>query len=160
MAMWLRYATASQEICIGRFVDSSDGNTEKTALSIANTDIKLFKNGATSLVSKNSGGATHMANGLYYTVMDGTDTDTLGLLEVHAHVSGALPIMRQFMVVPVDVYDAIVAGLVYLPVNGFATKFTLSGSTLTTKKVDGSTTHFTRTVTTDGTADPVTGSTT
>jgi hypothetical protein len=117
MAMWLRQSTASQEILLGRFVDSTDGNTEETGLTIANTDIKLWVEGATTLASKNSGGATHIANGNYYCVLDATDTATLGKLEVHVHVSGALAVKREFMVVPAMVYDSLVLGTDRLDTN-------------------------------------------
>jgi hypothetical protein len=108
--LWLRQSTASQEILLGRFVDSTDGNTEETALSIANTDIKLWKEGATTLADKNSGGATHISAGLYYAVLDATDTNTLGKLEVHVHVSGALAIKREYMVLSAMIYDSLVLG--------------------------------------------------
>lgn len=94
----LKQSTASQEILLGRFVDATDGDTEETALTIANTDIKLWKAGATTVASKNSGGATHIANGLYYCVLDATDTDTLGPLIVTVHVSGARPVERECIV--------------------------------------------------------------
>ncbi len=108
--LWLRQSTASQEIILGRFVDSTDGNTEETGLSIANTDIKLWVEGATTLASKNSGGATHIANGLYYAVLDATDTATLGKMEVHVHVAGALAIKREYMVLSAMIYDSLVLG--------------------------------------------------
>lgn len=61
-AVWsevaLRQSTASQEVPLGTFVDKTDFNTEEAALTIANTDIKLWKAGATTLADKNSGGAT------------------------------------------------------------------------------------------------------
>mgnify|MGYP000573712765 CR=1 FL=1 len=117
MSMWLRQSTASQEILLGRFVDSTDGNTEETALTIANTDIKLHKHGATTLASKNSGGATHIANGNYYAVLDATDTDTLGNLEVHVHVAGALAVKREYLVVPAMIFDSIVLGTDRLDTN-------------------------------------------
>lgn len=117
MAMFLRQSTASQEIVLGRFVDSTDGNTEETALTIANTDIKLWVEGATTLASKNSGGATHIANGMYYAVLDATDTATLGKLEVSVHVAGALAIQRVYMVLPAMVYDSLVLGTDYFQVD-------------------------------------------
>lgn len=117
MAMWLRQSTASQEILLGRFLDSTDGNTQKTALTIASTDIRLFKSGATSEVSKNSGGATHMANGQYYAVLDAIDTNTLGMLEINVHITGTLAVRREFMVLPASVYDALVLGTDYLDVS-------------------------------------------
>lgn len=108
--MWLRQSTASQEIMLGPFLDSTDGNTAETALTIANTDIKIWKEGATTEANKNSGGATHIASGRYYAVLDATDTDTLGKLEVNVHVSGALAVRREFMVVPANVYDSLILG--------------------------------------------------
>ncbi len=107
--LFLRQSTASQEILLGPFVDSTDGNTQETALSIANTDIKIWKEGGTTEASKNSGGATHIASGRYYAVLDATDTDTVGKLEVNVHVSGALAVRREFMVLEEAVYDALFA---------------------------------------------------
>jgi hypothetical protein len=115
--MWLRQSTASQEVLLGRFVDSTDGNTEETGLTIANTDIKVWKEGATTLASKNSGGATHIANGMYYAVLDATDTDTLGKLELHVHVAGALAVKREYMVLPAMIYDSLVLGTDRLDTN-------------------------------------------
>lgn len=103
--IYLRQSTASQEIPLGRFVDSIDGDTEETGLTIANTDIKLWKTGATSLASKNSGGATHMANGEYYCVLDATDTNTIGPMKVTVHVSGALYVQVFCCVLASAVYD-------------------------------------------------------
>jgi hypothetical protein len=165
--MFLRQSTASQEILLGRFVDSADGDTEETGLTIANTDIKLFKEGATTLADKNSGGATHIANGLYYAVLDATDTDTVGNLEVHVHAAGALAIKREYAVLPAAVYDALVAGSALadsVPADGtvptwtqalymltqFMLERSVSGTTVTVKKVDGSTSLFTLTLN-DGT---------
>lgn len=108
--MWLRQSTASQEILLGPFLDSSDGDTAETALTINNTDIKIWKEGATTLADKNSGGATHVSGGYYYAVLDATDTDTAGKLEVCVHVAGALAVRREYMVVPQAVYDAMVLG--------------------------------------------------
>jgi hypothetical protein len=110
MSLWLRQSTASQEIQLGKFVDDTDGKTAETALSIANTDIKLWVEGATSQTSKNSGGATHIANGYYYAVLDATDTATLGKMEVTVDVSGALAVRREYLVVPANVYDSIILG--------------------------------------------------
>lgn len=104
--MWpLRQSTASQEIPLGPFLDSGDGNTQETALSIANTDIKIMKAGGTSEASKNSGGATHIASGRYYAVLDATDTDTIGPLRVSVHVSGALAVWLDCMVWDEALYD-------------------------------------------------------
>lgn len=110
MTIYLKQSTASQEVVLGRFVDSTDGNTEETALTIANTDIKLWVAGATTLANKNSGGATHIANGLYYCVLDATDTATLGSLVIHVHVSGALSVKQDCVVLAANVYDSLIGG--------------------------------------------------
>jgi hypothetical protein len=107
---YLRYNTDSQEVVFGIFVDSTDGNTEETGLTIANTDIKIWKTGATTLANKNSGGATHISNGIYYAVFDATDTNTLGSGKAFIHVSGALYCILEFCVLPQKVYDSMIAG--------------------------------------------------
>lgn len=111
---WLRQSTASQELPLGYFVDSTDGNTEETGLTIANTDIKIWKTGATTLANKNSGGATHISNGIYYATFDATDTDTLGPMKIFVHVSGALVFELVAMVLPANIYDSLVLGTDYL----------------------------------------------
>lgn len=110
MTIRLRQSTASQEVPLGVFVDSTDGNTAETALTIANTDIKLWKVGATTLASKASGGATHISGGIYYAVLDATDTDTLGPLVLFVHVAGALPVRLECEVLSAVVYDSLIAG--------------------------------------------------
>lgn len=153
----LKQSTASQEVPLGYFLDSTDGNTEETALTIANTDIKLWKAGATSLANKNSGGATHMANGLYYAVLDATDTDTLGPLVIFVHVAGALPIRLECQVLPANVYEALVAGSEWLETTTLRNDVSISGTTLTVRKPDGATTQYTKTGTFTAGADPLTG---
>lgn len=152
----LKQSTASQEVPLGYFLDSTDGNTEETALSIANTDIKLWKAGATSLANKNSGGATHMANGLYYAVLDATDTDTLGPLVIFVHVAGALPIRLECQVMLANVYEALVAGTEWLEATTLRNDVVISGTTITVRKPDGSTTQYTKTGTFSGGADVLT----
>ncbi len=110
--IYLRQSTASQEIPLGRFMSPTDLDTtgQKTALTIANTDIKLWKAGATTLASKNSGGGTHIANGVYYAVLDETDTDTAGTLKIFVHVAGSVPFDDEYCVLPANVYDSFVTG--------------------------------------------------
>ncbi len=107
MAIALKQSTASQEIPLGYFLDSTDGNTEETGLTVANTDIKLWKAGAVTLANKNSGGATHISNGIYYCTLDATDTNTLGPLIIFVHVAGALAVRVECEVYPANVYDSL-----------------------------------------------------
>lgn len=106
--LYLRQSTASQEVLLGPFLDETDGISPLTGLTIANTDIKLWK-GGTSEANKNSGGATHIAAGRYYAVLDATDTDTVGGLEVNVHATGALPVKVRAHVLEEAVYDALYA---------------------------------------------------
>ena len=145
MTIRLKQSTASQEIPLGYFVDSTDGNTEKTALTIANTDIKLWKNGATTLASKNSGGATHISNGIYYAVLDATDTNTLGPLVIFVHVTGALPVRVECEVLPPNVFEALIAGTEWLETTTLRNNVAVTGATITVKKTDGTTTQYTKT---------------
>lgn len=105
MALLLQYAVDSQEVPLGPFVDATDGNTEKNGLTIANTDIKIWKNTASALVSKNSGGAASMgAQGAYFTTFDHIDTSNLGPGVAFVHVTGALPVRVEFEVVTPAAY--------------------------------------------------------
>ena len=157
MTIKLKQSTASQEIPLGYFVDSTDGNTEETALSIANTDIKLWKAGATTLANKNSGGATHISNGIYYAVLDSTDTNTLGPLVIFVHVAGALPVRLECDVLPANVYESLVTGTEWLEATTLRNDVTISGATITVRKTDGSTTQYTKTGTFTAGTDILTG---
>jgi hypothetical protein len=134
--MFLKQSTTSQEILLGPFLDDTDGKTAETGLTIANTDIKLWKSGGTTESNKNSGGATHIASGRYYAVLDATDTDTVGLLEVSVSVSGALPVRRQFYVLEEAIYDALFgasAAGYQVPIwSSAAATVNLSGTTIKT----------------------------
>lgn len=106
MAIALKQSTASQEIPLGPFVDDADGDTQMTALTIANTDIQIWKTGSTSFDDKNSGGATHRENGRYTCVLDATDTDTVGPMIVYVHVADALPVKQECVVLPANIFDS------------------------------------------------------
>lgn len=158
MTIYLRFATASQEITLGYFLDSTDGNTEETGLTIANTDILLWKAGATTLATKNSGGATHISNGIYSAVLDATDTNTLGSLVIFCHPTGALTVRLECVVLPANVYDSLIAGTDWLPTVHQAS-WSISGSLLTVLKQDNATTQFTKSVAGTGGANPLTSAT-
>jgi len=103
--IWLRQSTA-RTVVIGPFVDSTDGATAETGLTIAQADIRLSKNGGAFAQTNNSAGATHMENGYYSVPLDTTDTGTLGVLRVAVNESGALPVWADFMCVPANVWDS------------------------------------------------------
>lgn len=111
---------------MGPFLDATDGNTEMTGLTIANTDIKVWKTGATSLANKNSGGATHISNGIYYAVFDATDSNTIGPMVVFIHVATALAVKVECRVLDEAVYDALYG------TTALATATNITAGTLTT----------------------------
>lgn len=105
MSCWLRQSTAA-DVMLGPFLDSSDGNTVEGALTITQPDIRLSKNGGAFAQKSAAQTLTHGENGWYAANLSTTDTNTLGVLVVAVHESGALPVWREFMVVPANVYDS------------------------------------------------------
>lgn len=106
MFSFLRQSTASQTRLVGPFVDDTDFKSAETALTINNTDVKLSKNGGAS-ANKNSGGGTHIANGMYALTFDATDTGTVGELGFSILVSGALLVVGKFWVLEEAIYDSL-----------------------------------------------------
>lgn len=101
----LRYATAGQTVMIGPIVDGADGYTPETGFTPANTDVFLFKEGASAVVNKNSGGLTHMSNGMFVGTFDSADTNTLGNMQIVLQMAGARPVVVECAVVAQGVYD-------------------------------------------------------
>ena len=122
---------------MGPFLDSADGDTEKTALTIAQADIRLSKNGGAFAQSHNAAGATHDEHGYYGVPLDTTDTAALGSLRVAIHVAGALAVWQDFLVVPAAVYNALAGSGGGLPIDWAnvlnpTTTLDLSGTTVAT----------------------------
>lgn len=116
--IYLKQSTAAT-IKLGPFVDSGDGVTAETGLTIQKADVRLSKNGGNMAAAaadqgESDAGAAHDELG-YYDISLGTgDTDTLGRLKVMVSESGALPVWAEYEVVPANVFDSIVAGTDYL----------------------------------------------
>jgi len=115
MTQWLKQSTAAT-VCMGPFVDDTDGKTAETGLTIAQADIRLTKNGGDIAQTHNAAGATHDELGMYSVPLDDTDTATLGRLKVVIYKTGALPVWQDFMVVPANVWDSMF-GADYLQVD-------------------------------------------
>jgi hypothetical protein len=118
MTVWLKQSTAAT-VKVGPFLDSGDGATAETALTIQKADVRLSKNGGNmAAASADQGasdvGAAHDELGYYDISLDTTDTGTLGSLRVMISESGALPVWQDFMVVPANVYDSLIGGSDYL----------------------------------------------
>lgn len=102
---YLKQST-SVDLPIGPFLDSTDGITAETALTITQPDIRLKKNGGAWAQKNASQTLSHEENGYYEVTLDATDTNTLGCLRLAVHESGALPVWEEFMVMPANVWDA------------------------------------------------------
>lgn len=106
--MFLKQSTAAT-IVLGPFVDDADGKTAETALTIAQADVRLSKNAGAFAQKSDTGSCSHMENGNYSCALNTTDTNTLGHLRVSVAESGALPVWRDFLVLPANVYDSLLS---------------------------------------------------
>lgn len=102
--------STSVDVPIGPFLDSSDGNTIESGLTLTQPDIRLKKNGGAWAQKNAAQTLSHEENGYYEVTLDATDTNTLGLLRLAVHESGALPVWDDFMVLPANVYDSLIGG--------------------------------------------------
>jgi hypothetical protein len=116
MTRWLRQGT-NATVLMGQFVDSVDGATAKTALSLVQADVRLSKNGGDPAQKHEATTATHKENGYYAVPIDDTDTGTLGRLRIMITKATSLGAKDDFMVLPPAVFDAMVAGSDNLDVN-------------------------------------------
>lgn len=108
--------STSKVISFGPFVSPADGVTLVTslvsALDHASTGIFLSKNGgAFAIRHATVTASTYDAYGNYLVTLDTTDTNTLGLLRVQfAAAATNLVVWDDWMVVPANIYDSLVAG--------------------------------------------------
>jgi len=106
---------------------------------------------------------THQGDGMYSIEIPASggasiNNDTEGFGWFTGVATGVLPWrgpIIQFS--PVHIVKGLVDGTEWLQVDANAPEFSVSGGTLTVKKPDGSTTSYTKTVTSDPAAEPITG---
>lgn len=103
---WLKQSIAIT-LRIGPFLDSTDGNTQETALTIAQADVVLSKAGGAFAQKNDATSCTYDAKGYYSCPLNTTDTGTLGLLKLAVHVTGALAVWHTFMVLAAQVWDSL-----------------------------------------------------
>jgi hypothetical protein len=165
--MILKQST-SVVIPFGPFVDKTDGVTLETGLVAgldhASTGIRLAKNGGTLAVrSATVTPSTYDAHGCYKVTLSATDVGTLGQLRViYTDPATCLPVWKDCLIVAATVYDDTLNGAA----NPWTTALTesyaangaamtpaqalymiqqmlhekaVSGTTLTVKKLDGTT---------------------
>ena len=111
MGLFLKQSTAVT-VKVGPFVDSGDGTTAETGLTIQKADVRLSKNGGNMAAASadqggSDAGAAHDELGVYDISLDATDTNTLGRLRVDIKESGALHAWKEFTVLPGYVYDSL-----------------------------------------------------
>lgn len=106
--MYLKQST-STTIVLGPFLDDTDGKTAETALTIAQADVRLSKNAGTFAQKSDTGSCSHMEAGYYSCGFNTTDTNTLGHLRVAVAKSGALPVWRDYLILPANVYDSLLS---------------------------------------------------
>lgn len=108
---FLKQSTAVT-VRFGPFLDKTDGVSEETGLT---PGIEVSKNHGAFGARSSASAVSHDTEGWYAVPLDTTDTGTLGKLILKAHDSANhLPVWMEFVVVPANVYDAIVAGSDYL----------------------------------------------
>jgi len=123
MSQFLKQSTATT-IMFGPFVDKTDGVTLETGAGIitsidhATTGIFLSKAGGTAAIRHQTVTASVLdAYGMFKVTLDTTDTGTVGTLDVlMAEAATFLPVHKTFMVLPANVYDALM-GTDYLQVD-------------------------------------------
>lgn len=93
-------------LLVGPFLDDTDGKTAETGLTITRAEIRLSKNGGDMAQKNEASSLTHDELGYYTCPLDTTDTNTLGILKLMVHESGALPVWMEISVLPANVYDS------------------------------------------------------
>jgi hypothetical protein len=112
--LFLKQSTAVT-VKIGPFVDSSDGVTAETALTIQKANVRLSKNGgnfgaANADQGVGDAGAAHDELGYYDISLDTTDTNTLGRLKLAISDAAAVPVWQEFTVLAANVFDSMIGG--------------------------------------------------
>jgi hypothetical protein len=119
-------------IVLGPFVDSVDGVTAETALTIGQANVRMSKNSGTFAQSAEATASTHMEFGYYSKPINATDTNTLGRLVVTVQVAGALPIRQDYEVVPASEFDRLFTLTGPIPELGIIARNTAQAATATT----------------------------
>jgi len=119
---FIKQSTATA-LMVGPFLDSTDGYTLETALTIPSGNIRLSKNGGAFAVTSSAISLTHNESGWYSGTFNTTDTNTAGNLILSVYVSGALPVWKEYTVVPSTIYDWFIGGTAGLSTttSGFTT---------------------------------------
>ena len=102
--IYLKQSTAV-DVMLGPFIDDTDGKTTEEALTLAQADLQLSKNGGAAAQKNDATAGTHRYGGNYMIDLNTTDTNTLGHMRIMCKESGALPVIADFMIVTANWYD-------------------------------------------------------
>lgn len=105
--MLMLRANTAVDVLIGPFLDSTDGNTEETGLTIAQANVLLSKNGQALTQKNDDTSASHDSAGYYNCELDATDTNTEGQLVLEVHVAGALAVRHEYNVLSEAAWDSL-----------------------------------------------------
>ena len=104
----LQADTADAAFALGPFLDSTDGITAETGLTITEAEVFFKRKGSTTFVDKSDAtSCTHRADGWYTCPLDATDTSVEGNLIVQVTETGAIPVWRECLVVGNSYYDLV-----------------------------------------------------
>ena len=106
--MFIKQSTA-YTFRFGPFLDDTDGKTAETGLTIEDSHVRVSKAGANFIDKAETSNSTHDEAGFYVVVLNTTDTNTVGELQIACHMSGALPVFKTFQVLEEAIYDALFA---------------------------------------------------
>lgn len=95
----------SVTIVLGPFVSDTDFKTPQTALTINPTDVRISKNGS-AFADATGSSTVHGENGFYRCTLAIANVDTLGTLDVHVDVTGALSVYDSFTVEVANQYNS------------------------------------------------------
>jgi len=105
MSLELRQSTAV-DILIGPFLDSTDGNTVEDGLTVTQAEVRLSKKGGNMAQKNEATSLVHDELGQYVCKLDADDTDTLGILKLIVHESGALQVWECYSVINQNSWDS------------------------------------------------------
>ncbi len=100
-------ANTAVDVLIGPFMDEDDGKTTEEALTIEDEHVLLSKLGQGLAAKNDANDAVHDANGYHNCPLNTTDTASEGTLVLTCHMTGALPVRHEYMVLSEAAWDSL-----------------------------------------------------
>ena len=95
---FIKADTADNNFALGPFVDSTDGVTAETGLTVADGDILVKQPDSTTYAEETGfSDCTHRSEGNYTCPYDATVFDTEGMIEISVQVTGAAPVFDDVL---------------------------------------------------------------